>query len=398
MKLYNDNEIKRLDKFFRAVTRLPQAQSLISNGLFDFEKIIEQRRKHGLPERKPSLTQIDRVASMSEQHVPEETFVPIRAPDGVEHPIFNRSFRRLAHNWYKLHNVYLSFDVRNNGAPQYYIFDENRQLVNGLFFGATPFLEEPQKVIEASSVFCDDLFPKPNICHFLFDKLPRFLTAREMYGSTCPLFFHSFRYTESILEPYGAEPAFLCTERRRAGTVFCKELVICSDSFTHLCHPGNFCDPRMVNYIRELGPTTEHGNRRVILRRSEGLPRSMTNTAEVETLAIEYGFEAHDPATMSVADQISLFRECDVLLGVHGAGLSNLAWMPSGSTVIELLPPLSATHAYWVLSHGFGHRYKAVVCNDPEFSEMSKETFGVHNNRRDVVVPLDALEQALHGL
>ncbi|GBG28069.1 EGF domain-specific O-linked N-acetylglucosamine transferase [Hondaea fermentalgiana] len=42
--------------------------------------------------------------------------------------------------------------------------------------------------------------------------------------------------------------------------------------------------------------------------------------------------------TMSFAQQVAVVREADVLLGVHGAGLSHLLFMRPGAMVIELIP------------------------------------------------------------
>lgn len=47
-------------------------------------------------------------------------------------------------------------------------------------------------------------------------------------------------------------------------------------------------------------------------------------------------------SSMSMLDQVSLFQQSDVLLGLHGAALTNLIFMPPGGLVVEL----SGHHGY----------------------------------------------------
>jgi len=42
---------------------------------------------------------------------------------------------------------------------------------------------------------------------------------------------------------------------------------------------------------------------------------------------------------MPFAEQVRLFAESSVVVSMHGAGLANVAFMPEGGVVIELLAP-----------------------------------------------------------
>lgn len=50
-----------------------------------------------------------------------------------------------------------------------------------------------------------------------------------------------------------------------------------------------------------------------------------------------------DTAGMPPAEQVRLFNSTDVLVAQHGAGLSNIVWLPKGSAVVEIKPPLMPT-------------------------------------------------------
>ena len=50
-----------------------------------------------------------------------------------------------------------------------------------------------------------------------------------------------------------------------------------------------------------------------------------------------------DTAELAPAAQVELMQSTDLLVAQHGAGLSNMLWMPDGASVVELLPPLPPT-------------------------------------------------------
>lgn len=50
-----------------------------------------------------------------------------------------------------------------------------------------------------------------------------------------------------------------------------------------------------------------------------------------------------DTAAMSPDEQVRALGDSDLLVGQHGAGLSNMIWMPPGASVLEILPPLPPT-------------------------------------------------------
>jgi protein O-GlcNAc transferase len=49
-----------------------------------------------------------------------------------------------------------------------------------------------------------------------------------------------------------------------------------------------------------------------------------------------------DLATLSLRDQVQLSVDTDVLVAVHGAGLTHALWLPADAAVIEIRPPLFA--------------------------------------------------------
>ncbi|QPG94344.1 hypothetical protein C2857_005739 [Epichloe festucae Fl1] len=67
--------------------------------------------------------------------------------------------------------------------------------------------------------------------------------------------------------------------------------------------------------------------------------------------------EIVDFAKFSIAEQFKMVRETDLLVGVHGAGLTHIMFLPPGSAVVEILPSGFAHRGFRNLAQMLGHDY-----------------------------------------
>lgn len=98
-------------------------------------------------------------------------------------------------------------------------------------------------------------------------------------------------------------------------------------------------------------------------RYSGAFRRSIPNLAEVaDRLERSWPVALVDAADLAPAAQIRLHASTRVLIGQHGAGLANMIWMPPGSYVVEVLPPMPAhlSVIFRNLAAALGHRYTAI--------------------------------------
>ena len=89
-------------------------------------------------------------------------------------------------------------------------------------------------------------------------------------------------------------------------------------------------------------------------------PRSLT--PEVERMVIDLILPEAEIATIDFAgmqwvDQVRAAADCDVMLGVHGNGLTNLLWLPRHATVIEMFPEGVHHYDYQMLSEAMDLDY-----------------------------------------
>jgi hypothetical protein len=120
--------------------------------------------------------------------------------------------------------------------------------------------------------------------------------------------------------------------------------------------------PPWITTALPAGITLPHGSarRRIYLARGPGR-RSLINEAEVSALCAEFGFETVASSSLKTAsDYIRLFSECSAVISPHGAGLTNVIFMPPGGTVVELSPSDWIRPYYYTLASGNGQRFAAL--------------------------------------
>jgi hypothetical protein len=126
---------------------------------------------------------------------------------------------------------------------------------------------------------------------------------------------------------------------------------------TRIAAPGQVNDDLMKELNRRLRGDSRVGTtKRYYISRSEARIRKVLNESELESVLSEFGFETIRPETFSLRDQINLFKECETLIGIHGAGLTNCMFMPRGGNVVELRKR-EPNYGYWHLADSVGHNY-----------------------------------------
>lgn len=212
------------------------------------------------------------------------------------------------------------------------------------------WFEKHDKVIVISQYWGEGYF------HAMIEGMPRLMQGMELLGDEA----HKWS-VHSLMRPAMAEQIVALLGLRgavfgdaRASTVLIPRPTAC----------GGELNGRWVRRIRprfvvfDLNLT----KKMIVCKRGEGSARALTNHQEVVSAvrALWKGEVLEHTGGSSFADQMRLFASSDGVLGPHGAGLSNMVFMRSGSLVIEVLPTLGSNRlnpCYIVLAYTLRHRY-----------------------------------------
>lgn len=107
--------------------------------------------------------------------------------------------------------------------------------------------------------------------------------------------------------------------------------------------------------------------KRLYVSRADATDRRVRNEGALMEILDDYGFERIIPGEKSFAEQVRLFSEAEIVLGPHGAGLTNIIFATE-TVLIELFGSYRNA-CFFVLAKGMDHGYACVTCR-PEGADL----------------------------
>lgn len=224
--------------------------------------------------------------------------------------------------------------------------------------------------------------------HWLTETLPRIIIAKES-GYSFPVVFpenanRNLFFVDTIAA-LGIDSIFYNYKE----TIQLNTLVAPS----HL-QPAQ-CDPDQIKKVRDCfrnydNAITSTGNKkRIYISRTIAQRRFIRNENELEKLLASFGFETIHMEKLSFSQQRKLMAETEVLISNHGAGLTNMIFLPENSTVIELKANADdINNCFFNLARALDHRYFYTI--NPSDNKMIQ--------RANITVDLEKLQYFLTEL
>lgn len=103
---------------------------------------------------------------------------------------------------------------------------------------------------------------------------------------------------------------------------------------------------------------------RVYISRADASTRQVSNREALKTVLDTYNIKPFVLSELSWRDQIRLFSDADLIIGPHGAGLTNITFAHNAS-VIELLGPKQKP-TFFLISTALNLDYEAIPCSTKE--------------------------------
>lgn len=244
--------------------------------------------------------------------------------------------------------------IDSSGRVSKTSFDEARFVVGDLtnlpdvrVNGSEAFFQIPPdtKTIDDAVVFMP-WGAISNYGHFILDALPSLLLLNKLSTSrrwnvVSPVMSS---WQRSLYDLVSNEFGNLTLTIVDSDVVFLRSALFFS-TMNHFLHHGGkvWSDQRTALLATALPPRPRP--RRVFIVRDDA-KRAFVNQLEILTRLSELDFEPVAPERLSVEEQRELFSQAEIVIGVSGAGLANVIFCRSGTSVVEIQPSLG--QGIWV--------------------------------------------------
>ena len=118
--------------------------------------------------------------------------------------------------------------------------------------------------------------------------------------------------------------------------------------------------------------TNNLNNKRIYISRKNAQRRKLKNEDEIIPILKKYGFTILDFDKLNFEEQLKNILNSEILISIHGAGLTHMLWMNEKSKVLEIRARDNCNdNCYFTLASDLGHDYFYVIADktDPKKSD-----------------------------
>lgn len=118
--------------------------------------------------------------------------------------------------------------------------------------------------------------------------------------------------------------------------------------------------------------TNNLNNKRIYISRKNAQRRKLKNEDEIIPILKKYGFTILDFDKLNFEEQLKNILNSEILISIHGAGLTHMLWMNEKSKVLEIRARDNCNdNCYFTLASDLGHDYFYVIAEktDPKKSD-----------------------------
>lgn len=213
--------------------------------------------------------------------------------------------------------------------------------------------------------------PSASYYHFIFESLPQLIWIKSKFPeSTLVLNSRSHSYERAIASHLGMKVLFF-----KEPLMLEKTLLISQPGALGV--PSDF-EVRQLRTLSNAAAATQGEGKLFVSRRFAS--RSASDDKRAEQAAQSLGFEVVHFEKMSLLEQIELASQAQVMVGLHGAGLSNSVFMHRGSTLVEVLEPSWPNQCFEIMARAAELNFRRVTSSAKtpdsaiwEALEMAKE-------------------------
>lgn len=227
--------------------------------------------------------------------------------------------------------------------------------------------------------------------HWLTDVLTRLLVVRGRLDDKVlllPWFYESRDFVRASLNAFDVQAEFMGRD----------EVVRCRRVFmpTHTAPSGHYHEAT-IRGVRDVLQETYGANsvtgrdERIYISRARAPKRRISNEAAILNVLEEFGFQTIHAEDFSFAQQVEMFSRARYVVSNHGAGLTNIMFMPPRGNVLELRHHTDCiNNCYFTLASALNLNYFYQTCESSN-PDQDPHTAGL-------VVDQDTLRENLKAL
>ena len=204
-----------------------------------------------------------------------------------------------------------------------------------------------------------------NYGHWLVEVLPKLGFAKRLCDVNSLVIPKVGGMMQSViidsLSLFDSEPIALFPHQHEQ-VFFMRELIIVSGATRH----GTYMSPLVVNELDNLKSNIDIQNEKKIFVSRKGADRDISNVTEVEEFLSILGFNIVHPGEMSLQQQIDTFSAASCVVGVMGAGMTNIVFAKRGAKVINIAPMSMPDTFFYLLSVHKQQIYTEIRCESVE--------------------------------
>jgi hypothetical protein len=231
--------------------------------------------------------------------------------------------------------------------------------------------------------------------HWLFDAMPKLalLKGAQLFEKTDYFLVpnYAFSYQKQYLNYFGI-PASKIINGEQVKHLQCDNLYVASAVRVHDHHPKQMLEFLYSSLIHEKN--TRAQKKRIYIARGDAeVNRKVINESELIDRLRKYNFEIHYLSGLTIIQQAKLFNEAQVVVGAHGAGLSNLVFCEAGTQVLEIFPDQYVRHLFYDVCNKRGIAYEYLLCPSEGLASNS-----VEGQKISLIADVDAIESKVKSL
>jgi Glycosyltransferase 61 len=226
------------------------------------------------------------------------------------------------------------------------------------FLALNYFVRRRQR-IESEALWITDYWSN-GYFHWLADALARLYVVRDRLDALLlllPAGYERLDYVTSSLDAFGVKKLFI-----GPGDVLeCRSLLMP----THTAPSGHYNEAiirGVRNVLLRAYGDSDRGEKIYISRR-HATKRRIANEDEVSQVLSRFGFQTIYAEELSFAQQVKISSRARCLVSNHGAGLTNMLFMPENGSVLELRHQTdSVNNCYFTLASALNLNYFYQPC------------------------------------